>query len=472
MTLLGVLLADFSYGQERRRREFNVEEWLQQRDRNNNGVLEPNEINERDGRFLERMEIDVTRPVVIAQVVAKVNQERLEQQKQREDEEFAKLPRRVPGFGESITRTDLPGFGVEVSSDKTNRIPGFGLTDDQVLESMISIREQFGRDIDQQVERTFEQYDKNKDGLLDASEIAEIPWGNPSWEEFDQNNDGQISMIELAKRYQARSGDRSRRGGDNNDNDNNRRGAQSNNERGTNQQNEGRRFAGRNQQPAQADERSTPDAQGRGRTESTPRTNRSGGSMDQFVRYVKSTLEQHDTNKNGVIDGDELDKIGIMKKADTDKDGKVTYDELLAYVSGNRGESGESSGSSTDTSNSAANSTGRDGSTRNRGGASRGSTRNRTVEDEPENRIIRDLRSIENIVIGSEEQRVPLTDDAVNLRRERLTREFTQMDKNGDGQIQLIEFASKLTVDEIAEFNRIDRNGDGVITINEWNDRK
>ena len=43
------------------------------------------------------------------------------------------------------------------------------------------------------------------------------------------------------------------------------------------------------------------------------------------------------------------------------------------------------------------------------------------------------------------------------------------MDANGDGQIQMAEFATDWTDEKFAEFQELDQDGDGVITPTEWN---
>ena len=44
---------------------------------------------------------------------------------------------------------------------------------------------------------------------------------------------------------------------------------------------------------------------------------------------------------------------------------------------------------------------------------------------------------------------------------------FSRSDANGDGQISMAEFSSKLTEKDAQDFMKIDGNSDGVITANE-----
>ena len=45
---------------------------------------------------------------------------------------------------------------------------------------------------------------------------------------------------------------------------------------------------------------------------------------------------------------------------------------------------------------------------------------------------------------------------------------FSSIDQNGDGQIQMSEFASTWTMARVAEFQRYDTNSDWVVTPQEW----
>ncbi|HMO13274.1 MAG TPA: EF-hand domain-containing protein [Pirellulaceae bacterium] len=450
---------------ERRRRDFNIEEWLKARDRNGNGMLEPNELQDRDRQFLERMEVDLSRPIAIRDLVTRVNSEREEQAKQRANEEFDKLPRKIPGFGEPIVRQDLPSFGVtkETKEDQLS-IPGFGLSESEVAETMVSIREQFGREIDRQVQGIFEQYDADQNGILDARELAEIPWGNPPWQEFDENQDGQLSKLEVAKRFQARSANRDRnrdRPDQSNDGGDNRRGRDF---RGGQENGGGGDFRG-------GDFRGGQQRGDRGQSGNEPEPNRSSTSTTRSSRgttdmaaYARQLMAEHDTNKNGVLDGDELENLRIIKNADADKNGEITYEELLAYVSGSTTTSGQSSQNN-------------DASSRETRPSTRSSLRpnRRNVEQpagEGETRIMRDLQ-LPGTVVGPTDERFQLDDEAINARRVRPSERFLKLDKNQDGQIQLSEFAEgkTLTQEIVDQFNQLDTDGDGLISVVEFDKR-
>jgi hypothetical protein len=55
---------------------------------------------------------------------------------------------------------------------------------------------------------------------------------------------------------------------------------------------------------------------------------------DRVTRYADGMIKQYDKNGNGVLDGDELSGIkGASQKADRDGDGRITTEELAAYLS-------------------------------------------------------------------------------------------------------------------------------------------
>ena len=199
-----ILLAVFSIPSLAQDRKFDLAKMLSDRDKNQSGTLEPDELSDRDKKFLQGMNISTSGSIVIADVVRKSQADRKQAAKEKADKEFNSINWDVPGFGEPVESGELPGFGdVGEDDSESATIPDFEIKEQSRKESMISIREQFGRRINDRVEGIFKSYDKNKDGILDTNEVKDIPWRNPPWKEFDENNDGQMSKLELAKRYKA-----------------------------------------------------------------------------------------------------------------------------------------------------------------------------------------------------------------------------------------------------------------------------
>ncbi len=392
---------------------FDIAKWLTDRDKNKSGSIEPNELNDRDRKFIEKMGVDTKAGISISSVVNKIHADRKNLAKKKADELFAALPRKVPGFGEHVEKSELPGFGLpdDEQADKGEPIPTFEVTEDQVFEAMTSIKDQFGKKIAGEVNSIFDQHDKNKDGILNPNELTQISWTGTPWKNDDENNDGKISKIELAKRIVSRSG-----GGD-------------------------------------AKRKREKERQNRKRKNVKAEAASSSMSVEQkAIKYAKSTLEQHDENNNGKIDGEEFEKIGIMKKADLNGDREVTLDEMIAQASGKSSVSGNSVSRSREQ---------RGKQSRSRG---RGSDKSKKSG---EDRIARDLQVAGTVSIPGLE-RTPSSDDTVRNRREKTSRSFNKKDKNGDGHITLVEYAGKLTQESIKDFQSRDTNGDGVITGSEW----
>lgn len=422
---------------------FDLTEWLKGKDKNNSGILEQDEIDDRTRDFLAKNKIDPSRPVSISDVASRISRDREAMERKRAEEEFARLPRNIPGFGEPLDQGEIPGFGVEIEETEEEAIPGFGVSDELALQAVVSIREQFGRRIDGRVENVFRRYDPNRDGILDAGEISKVPWSGLPWKDFDENSDGQLTKIELAKRYEASEerGDdrRGRRGSRRDSRDDDRRGRD-------------RRSWGRDQEREQND-RSTNRSDNSSSRSSEP----SDRDVEKRARdYARMLIKEKDENKNGKLDGDEVS--GILRKADGDGDGEITEQEIFqATIEPARNPlSSRASSPTADSSRGRRSSTGRE------------SRSNRASADsQAANRLVRDVTDGEYLV--TEIRRIPLKQETVETRRvSQIPRSFSDKDRNGDGQIQLNEFADKLTRKTVEEFNELDANDDGVIHVSEW----
>jgi len=142
---------------------------------------------------------------------------------------------------------------------------------------------------------------------------------------------------------------------------------------------------------------------------------------------AESVLRQHDKNKNGVLDRDEVAQAPPwIKDADQNRDGVVTRDELaakLAEFGRNRGEWSPD---------------GRSG----RGGP------NSSANPASSRASYRFLTAAERLPKGLPEW-------------------FTTKDKNQDGQVTMAEWIRFWSDEAAAEFAERDANGDGVIVAAE-----
>ena len=171
----------------------------------------------------------------------------------------------------------VPGFG---EFDLFDPVPGFG-----------DLGEKFAVKITdedrQEASRTMSRNDSNKDGILDADEIRRGRWGEDALQ-TDRNRDGKLTLTELALRYAVRRVAR---------------------EGGTTTASRG---------------------------SSSSRGGSSSSSNDQQNRIVEMMLGRYDRNRNGVIEGDEMQSVRGGERFDANRDGKITREEIAKTMSGGR----------------------------------------------------------------------------------------------------------------------------------------
>ena len=170
---------------------FDPSDMLRRLDRNNNGVLDPDE-QEGPARFLigrlQRVDSDIRpgRPVPLDKISEAFERLRGRRGNDNDDRdarraanEAMEVERLVPGFGTEVEPQGLPGFG---PAAKLFSVP----VDEEDREEA---RERMRR------------YDRDRDGFLDRGEMRRFS-GNPL--DFDRNRDGRLSESELAVRYAIR----------------------------------------------------------------------------------------------------------------------------------------------------------------------------------------------------------------------------------------------------------------------------
>ena len=332
------------------------------------------------------------------------------------------------------------------------------------LAAIGALEDRYDERILQRVDFTLRRYDENKDGILDEREIGRARWSGGSPAEHDLNKDGKLTRAELAERYVAREeSDQGRgreRGGDNGQGgqeDWRSRWANASPEERAKMQEEMRaRFGGGRGGPGGGDPRGgTPDENGarersddsgdsrqkeepardRRSSRDERRSSRGGGESktsaaeleERYTKYVDSIFRSKDGNEDGKLDEKEQESLGSaikVEEADGDGDGILTKKEVLESLLKRAQKSSSSSSSSSSKSESSSRS------------------KQRTVY-----------------------QRVSIKGKLEDMG---LKSDFIDEDKNGDGQLQMSEFASRWTQKKLEEFQKIDTNGDGVISPKEW----
>ena len=424
-------------------------------DRNENGQIDPDEMEGRARGFLESIardnNLDLSKPI-------------------RNDKLRDILRARFQGGSSGSSRGPSGASGSSSSGNSGPAVKAFGVSTtgptptvldfgaDAGADNWDSLRAKYDPRVIEKVEESLRRYDRNQDGMLDAEEMKNGRWDSGHPLDHDKNRDGKVQRSELAERYKARyasgmygppSGYGGSYGG----------GPPGGFSGG---------FGGgppsmtvvssggvvRSYSPSS----STPTTSTMTSSSSTAKPSSSGGSGpsapdDRMLRYAEGLLKQYDTNKDGILQRDEWSKMrSESQKADRDGNGLITKDELAAQLADySKGRSSGSSGSSTGGSSSSGSSSSGSGSSGSGysygsrpsvGGPASGGVKSGTVK------TYRFLAPAERLPAG-------------------LPDWFTRNDGNGDGQISMAEFSTSWDDQRAAEFTRWDRNGDGLVTPKE-----
>jgi hypothetical protein len=386
-------------------------EFLRQLDLNNNGVLEPTEMQGRARFMVDRVAreagLDSSQPISLVRL-----QESLQQMRERRMGGPGATPAGSSLSGSSTTRTDtkaaapvVPGFGPEF---ETVVVPGFG--------EPLAVAAAGGLTSAASTAATSTISEPNRQSRGD----------NPR--ERDRDDD------ERGGRGRGRGGDRgfeSRRG----DSD---RGEESS----------------RRSEPAVASV-SSPTA--------TTAASSAGSGNDRLRRIAQAMLSRYDVNKDGILQKDEWSKMSNEpEKGDKNGDGQITLDEMSERL-GEWRPSGATSGSSAAPVSSAATAQGSSAtaSTGDREGFRGGGGFRGRGGRGGRGGFGREGTGARPTATASGQAHRFLTP------RERLPEDlpsFFTSDRDGDGQVSMAEFTTSWDDAKLAEFNRWDRNRDGLIT--------
>ncbi len=186
---------------------FNPEPFIRRLDRNNDGLLGPEEMQGRARHFLERYtrdnpNLDTSKPIPIEVLMREIR-------RRREDSQRGERPSDGSGRSSSSSAPEqkpplVQGFGVD---ELPPPVPGFGEQAERFSVNVIDTDRDRARDI-------IRRYDSDGDGQLSRSETARGRWFDDPFD-WDRNGDRKLSETELAMRYAERrqneSGSDSRR---------------------------------------------------------------------------------------------------------------------------------------------------------------------------------------------------------------------------------------------------------------------
>lgn len=275
---------------------FNVKNFLQRLDKNQNGKLEPGEIpDDRTRSFLKNAGVDTDKSVDINSFSKDVSKKKSERREARR---------------KARSKTNMPGFAVDHDNESTM---GFAVANSERETIARTASSSFSESSRKMADWVLGKYDKNKDGKLSPDEIKGARWQDPPAKDSDTNKDGTLSKVELLRRYQKR-------------------------EEGTSKKDSNRSSRSSSRESRSRDRFSrSPDRSSRKSSKKTViKTSTTTDKKNKNLRrgyeaYVEGIFKKFDENSDGKLDKAEIDKMRRKpdKGADTNKDGNVSSEELL-----------------------------------------------------------------------------------------------------------------------------------------------
>jgi Ca2+-binding EF-hand superfamily protein len=187
-----------------------------------------------------------------------------------------------------------------------------------------------------------------------------------------------------------------------------------------------------------------------------------------MTEYAKSLVKQYDKNGDNMLQPEEQKELrGRAAESDLNHDGVITIDELVAHLSSNAPATpAAATPTATTTVSSSSTTSGDSGGHHHHDG------------DDKSDKGKADADAAKRVLTGSAGGLAAGTKDGDKRHSYRFTPAderlpsglpswFKEKDKNGDGQIEMSEYARNWTNSTAAEFQRYDLNGDGIITAKE-----
>jgi hypothetical protein len=160
---------------------------------------------------------------------------------------------------------------------------------------------------------------------------------------------------------------------------------------------------------------------------------------ERFRKQATDLIQLHDKNNNKFLDGEEVEKLGMSKAADTDHDGTITHNDLVAYYSGAA-----------------------KGAAATKPATSESATVAKSASTQPAKSDQGDGKNDRVIVNKTRKSyRFKSTKDRIDNWK------FSSRDANGDGQVSMSEYSRSWSERTASEFLRYDKDNDGMITAAE-----
>ena len=393
--------------------------FLQRLDANGNGMLEPDEQG-RARPFIERIArdvggIDMNRPIRLSTLGEKIQQMQGGQSSNS----------RSSSSGGSSSRgssgpKDMQGNPLRAEASLDSLVPGFDVVEEVIPVPGFGAKAEYlnvpVQEADfTEAEQTIKRYDRNRNGVLEADEIKNARWRDDPMKQ-DRNGDGKLTRSELAVRYSMRRTSEAQRKA---------------------QSSAGGTSGGGSQDRGAQDQGSSSSRFGGGGGSRFGGSSSGGSSgTDRMAQMAGSIMERYDANKSGVIEKSEYKNFrSDPSAADTNKDGKITKDELAKWMTSRFSQGSGRGGDS---------SSARGGS----GGGSEGAADGGSGAD----------------FVGSGSYRFKLPQEGLP---EGLPGWYVTSDKNNDGQIAMSEYTGKWDAKTLSDYYAYDINRDGVITPGE-----
>ena len=444
---------------------FDPGEMVKRMDRNENGQIDPEEMEGRARYFLESMardnNLDLSKPI---------GNDKLRDIMRKRMQGGPGGPSSSSGNSSSNKSASAPAvktFGVSTNG-ATPTVLGFGA--DAGADNWDSLRAKYDPRVIEKVEESLKRYDRNQDGMLDAEELKNGRWDSGSPLDYDKNRDGKVQRNELAERYKVRYASGAYdRGGPPGGYGGGPPGGFSGGFGGppsgfsggygggppsmtsSNSGSSQRSYPPGSSGSSSGGSSSSTTSSSSTKPSSSGSTSGSGSSSstsgdDRTLRYAEGLLKQYDSNKDGILQRDEWSKMrSESQKADRDGNGLITKEELAAQLADYS--KGRSSGSTSGSSGSGSSTSGSSYGSRSSSSGSSASGGTKSLSKGTV-KTYRFLAPAERLPSG-------------------LPDWFTRNDGNGDGQISMAEFSTSWDDQRAAEFTRWDRNGDGLVTPKE-----